>query len=76
MRASTGLYIEIRMKADMESVWRLTQNQASINGGTCGSPESSTCPRPVRKTYSVLFTRHGLVLAWLFVELGRASRLA
>ncbi len=25
MRASTGLYIEIRMKADMESVWRLTQ---------------------------------------------------
>ncbi len=25
MRASTGLYIEIRMKADMDLVWRLTQ---------------------------------------------------
>ena len=34
MRTPPGVYIESRIKADMDLVWRLTQDPLLINGGT------------------------------------------
>lgn len=76
MRAATGLYVESKIKAGMDQVWRPTQEPGFHQRWDLRFTKIKYLPKLSEEDPQCSFTKPGSGLAWLSVEPGRASHLA